>query len=75
MTVTVRYSCDLCRISKRPVQVAARGEEGIGEWMDATLRTVADDHRRLSPWCHPSTLKDLMIPITGTDRVGGPVIQ
>lgn len=75
MTVTIFYSCELCGLKRVPCDVPARGEEDILLWMDATIRLTGRDHARRSPNCHPTKLTDLMIPITGTSKVGGPAIQ
>lgn len=71
----MRYSCPLCGVLKAEVDVPARGEEDVIAWMDRTILVLAVDHARRSPDCHPDKLVDVMIPLDGTDRVGGPVLQ
>ncbi len=74
-TVSIRYSCHLCGIEKAAVDVPARGEEDLEKWMAVMIHALGNDHQKRSPNCHPQSLSDIMIPMTGTDRVGGPVIQ
>lgn len=71
MTITVSYSCLLCGLRDAPVEVPARTDECVLKWMESTCRACAADHRTRSPYCHPTELHDLKIPMTGTDRVGG----
>jgi hypothetical protein len=75
VTIVVLYSCAECALTKVRCAVPAREEEDVRVWMDQTIRLVSADHHRRSPRCHPKTLSDLMIPMTGTDRVGGPTQQ
>jgi len=72
-TIQVFYSCPLCALRKVAISVPAREGEDVLQWMEATLRLLAADHAQRSPTCHPDQLHDLMIPMTGTARVGGPV--
>ena len=39
--------------------------------MRATTLLVAKEHRRLSPTCDAQELTELLIPVTGADRIGG----
>jgi hypothetical protein len=74
--VTVSYSCHLCGIEKREVRVRARGDEDVVQWLEQTCMVdLGADHAAMSPHCHPTELKDIMIPITGTDKIGGVVKQ
>ena len=75
LTITVFYSCPLCATVKAAVTVPARESEDVGEWMENTVRLLGDDHRARSPHCHPAELKNVMIPMSGRDRIGGPVMQ
>lgn len=76
MTITVLYSCPECGLERVPVEVPARGEEGVITWMDNMVIThLGSDHARRSPDCHPERLRDIMIPLTGTEKVGGPSVQ
>lgn len=71
--IEVLYSCHECGLNKVPVLVPARESEGVIEWMNATVRVLARDHSQRSPRCETKALNDIMIPISGADRVGGPV--
>lgn len=78
MTVTRRvlYSCPACGLVDVGCDVPARGAEDVIAWLEQTMIvTLSRDHARRSPGCHPQSLKDIKIPITGTDRVGGPAEQ
>lgn len=74
--ITVRYSCPNCGIKGRDVQMAARGDEDVITWMEHTcIPTVSRDHAATSPLCTATSLSDLMIPITGAEKVGGVIRQ
>lgn len=74
MTLTVRYSCPLCGIKDAPVQVEERPSEmDVRVWMGQVIAAVSRDHALRSPWCHPSQLHDLKVPIAGAAFIGGPV--
>lgn len=76
LTTRVRYSCPLCNVVKAEVDVPARGAEDVITWTEKVMIiALAQDHARRSPTCRPRKLVDIMIPLTGTDRVGGPVGQ
>lgn len=75
MTITVLYSCPECGLDRVPVQVPARDEENVIVWMEQTGEHLSLDHARRSPNCHPAQLKDIMIPIVGAEKVGGPAVQ
>lgn len=71
LTIEVLYSCPDCGLVDVPVKVPARGVEDVGEWMEATVVLVGNDHFCRSPSCEPEKLRDLKIPMAGTDRIGG----
>lgn len=75
LTIIVFYSCALCGLRRVPVTVPARAAEDVLDWMAVTVRRVSDDHHTRSPHCRPATLTDLLIPASGTDRIGGPAIN
>lgn len=77
MHIRVLYSCHTCGLRKVPCDVPARGEEDINAWMQQLIERLAADHKRRSPECSPAdgALQDVMIPIAGATKVGGPVIQ
>lgn len=72
LTIQCFYSCPKCGLQKVAVDVRARQAEGLADWWDTLLLALADDHRRRSPGCHPKTLTNVMIPMTGTEQVGKP---
>ena len=57
------------------LEVPARDHEDVTDWMASTVRCVQQDHKRRSPTCRAKKLDELMIPMTGTDRVGGKPIN
>lgn len=75
MTITCKYSCPLCGLHRTPIEVPARGTETVTAWMDATVAKISADHKRRSPRCTARTLKELMIPMTRTNHIGGPSVQ
>lgn len=77
MLIEVRYSCWACNLRKVSCSVPTRGEEDVITWMKATIAHLAEDHRRRSPDCTPvdNMLHDIMIPISGANKVGGPAVQ
>lgn len=74
MTIDVLYTCSDCGLVKAACSVPARVDEDVRDWMDNTLIHVASDHRRRSPRCKADRV-DLMIPVTGADRIGGPSLH
>jgi hypothetical protein len=74
LTIQVLYSCARCGLKKIPLDVPARESpaEDVLVWMNHTVALVGHDHRRLSPSCEAKKIDALLIPMTGTDRVGGP---
>lgn len=71
---TLMYSCKLCGLHRVKVPVRSREtEESVTAWMDHTIHMIAFDHRRRSPVCQAKEITEVMIPLTGTDRIGGPV--
>jgi len=73
-TIRCFYSCTSCGLVKTPVDVPARGEENVVEWLEhIATPALAVDHRAKSPACRPKSLSNVIIPMTGTSKVGGPV--
>jgi hypothetical protein len=74
--VTVRYSCSLCGIKDREVKVRARENEDVVQWVkEICMVAVGGDHAAISPSCQATSVENLMIPISGADKVGGVVRQ
>ena len=74
--IKVKYSCALCGIRRREVDVPARGTEDVVAWLrDVATPALIRDHQRTSPHCQPTSLSEVMIPVSGTEKVGGPVVQ
>lgn len=75
MNIVVLYSCHHCGLAKIEVSVQARENEDVIEWMETLGRHLSADHAKRSPHCHPERLSDVMIPMAGADRVGGPAVN
>lgn len=75
LKIEVLYSCHSCGLNDVKVQVPARTEENVLVWMETTGAYLSADHDKRSPHCHPDTLSNVKIPITGTDRIGGAPVQ
>lgn len=75
MMIEVFYSCPDCGLHRVRCEVPARGEEDVIVWMNVTIVHIGADHRRRSPDCHPTELHDVMIPMTGANKIGGPAVQ
>jgi len=76
MNITVYYSCNICKLEKIPCEVPARKEnEKLDEWMENTVIILGKDHKTRSPKCKSKQLNNLILPMTGANRVGGPTIQ
>jgi len=73
--ITVFYSCHLCGLNKVGVEVDARDKEDVIQWMDYVGIRLSQDHKRRSPLCVPKELKDVMIPMTGVNKIGGAPVQ
>jgi hypothetical protein len=73
VTITCMYTCNECGIYRRGVPVPARTTEEVVDWMnDVAVPLICADHASLSPFCHPTKLSELMIPVTGASKIGGP---
>ena len=71
-TIRVMYSCKDCGANRRPLLVRAREEESVSDWMEKTLIvSIAADHRANAPLCVAEKMTEVLIPMGGTDRVGG----
>lgn len=76
MNIRIEYSCPSCGLTRVSCVVPVRVDgEGVANWMRQTVTLAGDDHARRSPACDTRQLRDLMIPVTGTTRIGGAVIQ
>ena len=74
--IVVRYSCRLCGLLKVECLVPVRDPaQDVVRWMEQTGALLSADQRQRSPRCHPKELQDIMIPLTGRDRIGGPSVN
>lgn len=76
-TIDVMYSCPVCGLVQVTAKVPVRREgEDVVRWLEATVvPALSSDHDRRSPDCRTQTLSDLMIPLSGCDYIGGPMVQ
>ena len=73
LKVTLKYSCALCGVKRAEVPVPARGPEDVVAWLKgAAIPVLMNDHARRSPGCRAQEFSEVMIPTTGTDRIGEP---
>jgi hypothetical protein len=72
VTVRVLYSCVPCGLSKVACEVPERGPyEDVSDWVGRTLpAAIKADHSRRSPACQAATISEVLIPMTGVERVG-----
>lgn len=75
MTIEVKYSCVLCGLSRVTLPMQAREGEPLDEWMQALTRQIQEDHLKRHPLCVAEKITEVLIPFTGTEKVGGPVLQ
>lgn len=76
LLVRLMYSCPPCGLKRVGCEVPARqAGEDVLAWLGMVMTAISADHRRRSPACGSDRVFDLMIPMTGTDRIGGPVVQ
>lgn len=62
-TVTVLYSCELCGIELRAVQVSERrSNEDAVDYLEKAAGVVFADHKLKSPHCSMPAITQLRIP-------------
>ena len=76
-TITVKYSCNLCGVTKAEVAVPVRHPgEDVVKWVEQIVGcNIKSDHTRRSPHCKATNVQNLMIPLNGREMVGGPVVN
>ena len=76
--INIKYSCLKCGLKNIELAVPARvdEDEDVVAWMqNAVGLNIKKDHTLRSPECPADSAQEVMIPMTGTDRIGGPTIQ
>jgi hypothetical protein len=69
--ITVLYSCTQCSLRKVPCDVPVRGEEDVVKWVrEVMAKAISEHHRKQSPWCTADKITDVMIPVSGAERIG-----
>jgi len=64
--VKIKYSCALCGINKRELEVNPRDpERDVVAWVDSLKGPLLIDHSMQSPQCPATTITELMIPAEG----------
>lgn len=60
----IKYSCKLCGIKRREVQVKPRDprNQSVTSWMESIMFPLQFDHEMQSPSCPAKELSELMIP-------------
>jgi len=73
-TISVKYSCHQCGVSKRIVEIPARTTQDVVQWLNEVMAPMLSrDHDSVSPGCIISKLDEVFIPISGTSKIGGAV--
>lgn len=76
MNITVLYSRHGCGLHRAEVSVPMRQpDQDLMKWMDTLGICLANDHAKRSPECTAHSCADVMIPIAGTEYVGGPAVN
>lgn len=76
MTIHVFYSCRACGLSRVGCDVPARTTEDVITWTENILGAALQaDHVRRSPHCIATQAQDVMIPIAGVEKIGGPSLS
>ena len=76
MTITVKYSCNGCGLHRVECPVPARTVEDVVFWTEQILgRAVGEDHANRSPFCTSRTMSEVMVPISGAEKIGGSVVN
>lgn len=71
-TIEILYTCDSCGIKNQKVVVIARTTQNVVEWVQRVAAyAISADHAGRSPHCKATTMTDMKIPVSGTDKVGG----
>ena len=75
--ITCKYSCGECNLHRVEVLVPARpAEMDVTRWVkDVAAYCIYADHCCRSPKCTANTMIEMMIPITGAERIGGPSVS
>lgn len=72
-TIECKYSCAQCGLHRVAVNVPIRTTQDVAEWMERVcIFVIAADHAARSPECTALSMQDVMIPVSGADKVGGP---
>ena len=76
MKIKIKYSCLRCGLKDVELAVPSRGNEDVVAWMqNAVGSNIKNDHTMRSPECPAESAQEVMIPMTGTNKIGGPTVQ
>lgn len=71
--IIIKYSCNMCGLKDTELSVPIRGDEDVVVWMESIVgQDIKKDHFIKSPGCPAESVQNLMIPVTGAQKVGGP---
>jgi len=74
--IRVKYSCASCGVHRTSVEVPARENEDVAQWVQSVMAvSIGVDHAARSPRCKSRTISEVMIPTTGADKIGGAGVQ
>lgn len=70
--IEIIYTCGQCTAIEIKLKVPARTTEEVVHWVrNICGHAIGLDHSTRSPNCRATTMKDLKIPMTGADKIGG----
>ena len=75
MQTVIEYCCDECGIQDMRLLVPSREDESVDDWMGLVSYHIRDNHVAMSPDCKTKKISRIKIPMTGTAKIGGPVIN
>ncbi len=72
--IIVQHTCGAPHLRRTKVSVKERMAEDVAAWMEQTcIPALMADHSARSPECRTDKFAEVMIPLTGTSKIGGPV--
>lgn len=75
VSIVLKWSCFQCGLHRVELSVPARGDEDVLTWVAAVATAAGEDHDRRSPDCVIDALGELLIPIGGAEKIGGPAVS
>ena len=75
--IICKYTCPECGVNRAEVSVPVRPPDmDVVHWVqNVAAHYLAADHAMRSPACTCNTMSEMMIPISGAERIGGPSVS